>query len=190
MTVISSVYLTCYRDVSVGPLEPVPAAREQARAALGFLRRSHYRAHRACSRAMKWQTSEARQVIVRGLSCIGHAYVRTGFQRGNLWQRMCIHPWRACRDARTENRWFAYPAVPKIGGDWDTYPPCCAAVDMCQGSTPQVGPHSPHGQSGSILDLEKQRRGWLRAPPLPRCGSPYLSDLKRCLGIAPSPGEN
>lgn len=83
LSVMTSVYLTCYRDVSVGPLEPVPAAREQARAALGFLRRSHSRAHRACSSAMEGPTSAARQVIVRGLSCIGHALVSTRVSKGH-----------------------------------------------------------------------------------------------------------
>lgn len=61
---------------------------------------------------------------------------------------------------------------------------------MCQASTPQVGPHSAHGQSGSILDRKEQGQCRLaRFALLPRCGSPYLSDLERCLGIAPSPGE-
>lgn len=47
-------------------------------------------------------------------------------------------------------------------------------------------------QSGSIPTLKSKsvEDGWRAGfDALPRCGSPYLSDLERCLGIAPSPGE-
>lgn len=49
-------------------------------------------------------------------------------------------------------------------------------------------------RSKSICPMGYQERAVMPAGArfalLPRCGSPYLSDLERCLGIAPSPGES
>lgn len=58
---------------------------------------------------------------------------------------------------------------------------------------PKGGPPlTGKSQSGSILTLKSKsvEDGWRAGfDALPRCGSPYLSDLERCLGIAPHRGN-
>lgn len=79
----------------------------------------------------------------------------------NEMSRMCIHPWRACAGV-TQKPLQCLSCTSSKSEPPGTHTHLASLPWICVRPRPRKrGPTRPMGQSGSILDQEKQRQGWL-----------------------------